>query len=707
MRKINSWLSIRNEAGDQERPAELMIYGVIGKSYFADEKGVEATAFQEALKSIPANRKIECHVHSPGGNVWEAFAIHGMIRNRGNVTTICDGIAASAASVIFQAGVTRVMPKLSMQMAHNPSALCAGDADDMRATAEMLEAHADVLAQMYADRTGLSAKECRAIMDKETWMSGEECLERGFCDIVTESNPVKNAFDFSQFRRVPDALRVNPETKCAANGGATKKECMSKEKILAMLKEHGQEVAADASDEVILNALQSVVKNRASSTPNSDPGEVAKLTRTVENITAQLENERKTRITATVNAMVGECRLTAAEAPKAITRAIADESYLDELRARPQALPGAAPLNSGIAVLGEDVRSIMDALRRNIITGVNNADKMVTTATERSVAIAQIFSRERERILPVLNATTVTIDSALKRVAILNETIRAFATRILPLRLFATAFQNVPLQGTDEVVVPYYPLQTAASTNWDGSTGYAFADTVTTSMKKITVNKRKYQSIDYGSDTFRRQPYFDAVRLGNINAEKLAVDVINDVLSVVTASAYGAAVKTAAAAAMTSDDVIDIAGACNAASWPDAGRGLIVDSAVNTALMKDTAYKLALNISGTEVIRGGKLPNISGFEYAWMPNLPTNSEKLIGFACFMSGILAAFCPVEPTPEVRTALSAYEVVTDPASGISLNYRAWGDADLDRSKQVIECAYGYVAGEAAAIKRICTP
>jgi len=226
-------------------------------------------------------------------------------------------------------------------------------------------------------------------------------------------------------------------------------------------------------------------------------------------------------------------------------------------------------------------------------------------------------------------------------------------------------------------------------------------------MKKITVNKRKYQSIDYGSDTFRRQPYFDAVRLGSMNAEKLAVDVINDVLSVVTASAYGAAVKTAAAAAMTSDDVIDIAGACNAASWPDAGRGLIVDSAVNTALMKDTAYKLALNISGTEVIRGGKLPNISGFEYAWMPNLPTNSEKLIGFACFMSGILAAFCPVEPTPEVRTALSAYEVVTDPASGISLNYRAWGDADLDRSKQVIECAYGYVAGEAAAIKRICTP
>ena len=330
-------------------------------------------------------------------------------------------------------------------------------------------------------------------------------------------------------------------------------------------------------------------------------------------------------------------------------------------------------------------------------------------SVDRATFMAALPDHERRNFISaVLNTTTtVTIDSALKRVAILNETIRAFATRILPLRLFATAFQNVPLQGTDEIVVPYYPLQTATSTDWNAADGYAFADTVTSSMKKITVNKRKYQSVDFGSDTLRRQPAFNAARLGTMNAEKLAVDVINDVLSAVTASAFGSAALTCAAAAITSDDIATLAGACNAAHWPDAGRGLIVDSAVNTALMKDESYKLAVNIGGTEVVRGGRLPMLSGFEYAWMPSLPTNSEKLIGFACFMSGILAAFCPVEPSPEVRNALSAYEIVTDPASGISLNYRAWGDADLDRSKQVIECAYGYVAGEAAAIKRICTP
>lgn len=90
-----------------------------------------------------------------------------------------------------------------------------------------------------------------------------------------------------------------------------------------------------------------------------------------------------------------------------------------------------------------------------------------------------------------MNATTNTLDAALKRVAVLNETIRAFATRVLPLRLFSTVFSDVPLQGTDEVVVRYYLLQTAASTDWNDSNGYVFRNTMTTSMKKITVNNRK------------------------------------------------------------------------------------------------------------------------------------------------------------------------------------------------------------------------
>ena len=334
----------------------------------------------------------------------------------------------------------------------------------------------------------------------------------------------------------------------------------------------------------------------------------------------------------------------------------------------------------------------------------------VSNAAEMGSLRAQIWTKEREGITAVMNAAaTNTIDASLKRVAVLQETIRDFATRVLPLRLFATRFENVPLQGTDTIAVPYFPLQTAASSNRDASASpsYVFGQATTTNRALITVNKIKYEPLDYSSVEFQRQPFFDAVRLGKMNADKLGVDVVNDILSVVTAANFGAAVKTTAAAAITSDDVVDIRGACNAANWPDGGRSLIVDSTVDTSLQKDSSYKIVQNIGTTSVIQGGQFPNLSGFEYAWLPNLPTNSEKLIGFAAFQSAILAAFAPVAPAPGVRNQLVAYEIVTDPATGISFTYRHWGVAMDDRDYEVIECAYGYQAGVPAAIKRIVAP
>jgi hypothetical protein len=267
----------------------------------------------------------------------------------------------------------------------------------------------------------------------------------------------------------------------------------------------------------------------------------------------------------------------------------------------------------------------------------------------------------------------------------------------------------VPLQGTDTIAVPYYPLQTAASSNRDvtASPSYVFGQATNIQSKLITVNKLKYQPLDYSSAEFRRQPFLDVIKLGAMNAERLGIDVITDVLSVVTAARFGAAAITTAAAAATSDDVVALRGMCNRANWPELGRSLIVDSTLDDSLQKDPAYKLALNIGTASVIQQGQMPNLSGFEYAWMPSLPDNGEKLIGFAAFASGIISAFCPIDPAAGVRAQLYAYEIVTDAATGISFNYRHWGVASDDRDYEVIECAYGYEAGQPEAIKRISQP
>ena len=352
-----------------------------------------------------------------------------------------------------------------------------------------------------------------------------------------------------------------------------------------------------------------------------------------------------------------------------------------------------------MTVLQTDPRDVLRAME-------NTLSPRVPAPNGRPV-LAEIYHRERERLLPVLNAGTNTISSDLKRVLILNETVEALALSVLPLRAFSTVFTNVPLQGTDEVVVPYYPLDATSATSWDAANGYVFDKSTTTSSKKITVNKRKYQPLDYSSSEFRRQPFLDVVRLGRLKADRLGYDVLTDVLSIVTEAKFGAAAFTGTAAEFDSDDVAELRAAANALHWPRLGRSLIVDSTFDAALTKDPSVKLALNIGGTEVIRGGNIPQLSGFDYQWMTGFPTNGENLAGFIATSAAIAVVFAPVEPGDAVRSRLAAYETVTHEPTGITMNYRKWGDPDMDVNKEIIEVAYGYEALIPDALKRICTP
>jgi hypothetical protein len=365
---------------------------------------------------------------------------------------------------------------------------------------------------------------------------------------------------------------------------------------------------------------------------------------------------------------------------------------------------------ANIITKNTSVQNALNEIQNNVGKGGQSSFE---TAHERSHRNSEVYAESRDKILPVVNAAAAnSIDAGLKRVLILQETVRDFAVRVLPLRLFSTVFENVPLQGTDEVEVPYYPLQAAASSDFAegdnaGGGGYQFGQATNTSAKKITVNKRKYQPLDYSSQTFRRQPWFDAVRLGKINAEKLGVDILTDILSVITAAGYGAAVKNIPVSGYTSDDIIELKGIATKANWPEQSRVLIVDSDLEVALQKDSAYKLALNIGTAEVIQSGKFPNLSGFSFASMPNFPTNGENLVGIIAFASAIAAAFAPVAPAAGVRQQLVAYEMATDLGTGISLNYRHWGVAQQDRDYEVIESAYGYAPVIAAALKRLTKP
>lgn len=292
----------------------------------------------------------------------------------------------------------------------------------------------------------------------------------------------------------------------------------------------------------------------------------------------------------------------------------------------------------------------------------------------------------------------------LKIHTILEGAMEAFKRIILPLRLFSTKFENVPLKGTDTVHVPYYPLATSASKDFDDDAGYEAEEEGDIETRPVKIDKRKYQSMAIKSRTWNRMPMIDFEKLGRNKGRKLAEDVIKDIFSLVKAADFGVPVVNVAPDEFDFLEVLQASKAGNDLMWPETGRGMVLNNDFDHYLKADPQARFAGNSGDTRVWRDASLgARVGGFDYERAPILPDNGENLAGFICFPSAVLVGQAPIEPEPSVREQLTAYEIYTDPDSGLTLEYRAWGDPGKDTGKRVIECNYGFGIGEKEALRR----
>lgn len=187
------WYRITNAADGAS--AEIAIYDEIG--YF----GVTAGDLLVEIKALDVAR-LDVRINSPGGDAWDGLAIYNSLRDHpATVTTYVDGLAASAASVILQAGDRRVAAKASQAMIHSAHGLTVGNAVDHREMADLLDQMDGILADVYAGRAGGDAAGWRAAMKAETWYSGDEALAAGLVDEVGSAagKTADNSWDLSVF----------------------------------------------------------------------------------------------------------------------------------------------------------------------------------------------------------------------------------------------------------------------------------------------------------------------------------------------------------------------------------------------------------------------------------------------------------------------------------------------------------------------------
>lgn len=127
--------------------------------------------------------EIELHINSYGGSVFASISIFNYLKSLGkNITTINDGICASGASLIFMVGDARIMPENTMLMIHRASTFAWGNCNELREQADVLEKldNSTVMAN-YKNHFNGTDDELMELIDKETWLTANECLEKGFC----------------------------------------------------------------------------------------------------------------------------------------------------------------------------------------------------------------------------------------------------------------------------------------------------------------------------------------------------------------------------------------------------------------------------------------------------------------------------------------------------------------------------------------------
>jgi len=204
-----------------ETEAELMLYGTISESSWFDDV-VSSKQFSDDLKALGDVKNIVVRINSGGGDVFAGHSIYQQLKDHpAKITTKIEGLAASAASVVFMAGDERIAPSTSFLMIHNPASAAWGEVKDFEKMIETLNVIKDGIVNAYSEKTGIDKKSISKMMDTETWMTGEDAVKNGFATRLqkeADNNLVLNGkmlivnnvnHDLSKFKVIPSILQIN------------------------------------------------------------------------------------------------------------------------------------------------------------------------------------------------------------------------------------------------------------------------------------------------------------------------------------------------------------------------------------------------------------------------------------------------------------------------------------------------------------------
>ena len=142
---------------------------------------------RDALSGFPGAATVR--LNSSGGDAFAGEAIRSVLaQHPGGVDVVVEGIAASAASLLFMGASRRMMSVGSMLMIHDPSTMILGTEAELLKQSGVTGQIAETYAVVYGRAAGITTAEARRIMKAETWFSASDAIAAGFADeVLTEA----------------------------------------------------------------------------------------------------------------------------------------------------------------------------------------------------------------------------------------------------------------------------------------------------------------------------------------------------------------------------------------------------------------------------------------------------------------------------------------------------------------------------------------
>ena len=287
----------------------------------------------------------------------------------------------------------------------------------------------------------------------------------------------------------------------------------------------------------------------------------------------------------------------------------------------------------------------------------------------------------------------------LKDVRISQNALLPWMETLLPLSAFSTNFSPDAADKLDTVKVPVIGAPSASS---DYAGDYtANADSEASSVA-VTLDRHKYKTVHLTAKEAATTSIPLLEKLVMTAAQQLAIDVMSDIFTSITAANFGTpAIPAIAAEDFGYKTIIKIREACAAAKMPQDSRALVLDNSYFSALLADDIVaKSFITPLAQQGVVEAKVNRIAGFNVFETGCVPDNGENLVGFAAHPSSLAIAMRYLTPIANYDEA----GAVTDPVTGLTFGYLRYTDTKSNKVYITLEALYGFKVVRPAGLQRI---